>query len=320
MSENRQILQAKRRRDAAHQPSGEDGFAPSGGRARLRGEEPSETRPPVRRNRRGKVPGGTVRFAEIPPEPVLAAAFLWLALVYSEIVVRSSTISAVFWRAGLWLGMLFAIPSAMLVFLLATQFKPKWNRIVVLVFLAVTYLLYASQLVYYKVFSQYYSATSMGNAGQVAQFWQVVLSTIWKNLIKLLILAAPLIFMAAWGRRFFGFRGGVPWQSSVFLGGVTVLCYFVITWILPLWGTDAQSPYSMFHNVNGLKESAAQLGLGTAFSRDVKWTVTGGGGSGSLFCRNLRIPQRPRKRGQAQPKRRSRRRRRSRKRTQVLTY
>src|SRR5699024_4355178 len=145
------------------------------------------------------------------------------------------------------------------------------NRIVVLVFLAVTYLLYASQLVYYKVFSQYYSATSMGNAGQVAQFWQVVLSTIWKNLIKLLILAAPLIFMAAWGRRFFGF-----------LGGVTVLSYFVITWILPLWGTDAQSPYSMFHNVNGLKEAAAQLGLGTAFSRDVKWTVTGGGGSGSL--------------------------------------
>ena len=64
----------------------------------------------------GESSGGTVRFAEIPPEPVLAAAFLWLALVYSEIVVRSSTISTVFWRAGLWLGMLFAIPSAMLVF------------------------------------------------------------------------------------------------------------------------------------------------------------------------------------------------------------
>lgn len=282
MSENRQILQAKRRRDAAHQPSGEDGFAPSGGRARLRGEEPSETRPPVRRNRRGKFRAEQSALRKFRRNRYWLLLFLWLALVYSEIVVRSSTISTVFWRAGLWLGMLFAIPSAMLVFLLATQFKPKWNRIVVLVFLAVTYLLYASQLVYYKVFSQYYSATSMGNAGQVAQFWQVVLSTIWKNLIKLLILAAPLIFMAAWGRRFFGFRGGVPWQSSVFLGGVTVLCYFVITWILPLWGTDAQSPYSMFHNVNGLKESAAQLGLGTAFSRDVKWTVTGGGGSGSL--------------------------------------
>ena len=215
MSENRQILQAKRRRDAAHQPSGEDGFAPSGGRARLRGEEPSETRPPVRRNRRGKFRAEQSALRKFRRNRYWLLLFLWLALVYSEIVVRSSTISAVFWRAGLWLGMLFAIPSAMLVFLLATQFKPKWNRIVVLVFLAATYLLYASQLVYYKVFSQYYSATSMGNAGQVAQFWQVVLSTIWKNLIKLLILAAPLIFMAAWGRRFFGFRGGVRMSQAM---------------------------------------------------------------------------------------------------------
>ena len=46
-----------------------------------------------------------------------------------------------------------------------------------------------------------------------------------------------------------------------------MLFYFAVTWLLPLWGTDGGVSHGMFHNVNGVKESAAQLGLGTAFAR-----------------------------------------------------
>ena len=208
--------------------------------------------------------------------------FLWLTLVYSEWLVRAVTISAAFWRSGLVLSVLFAIPLALTVFLLAVQLRARWSRILVLMFLIITYLLYASQLVYYKIFFQFYSATSMGNAGQVVQFWKVALSAIGKNLFLLLLLAVPLVLAAVYGRRIWSFPGKVSWKVSVFLGGLAVLFYFAVTWLLPLWGTDGESPYGMFHNVNGVKESAAQLGLGTAFARDVKWTVTGGGGSGSL--------------------------------------
>ncbi len=208
--------------------------------------------------------------------------FLWLTLIYSEWLVRSATISAAFWRAGLWLSVLFAFPPALAVFVLSAQFRKRGNRAVVLAFLGIVYLLYASQLVYYKIFFQFYSATSMGNAGQVVQFWKVALAAIGKNLVLLLLLAVPLVVAAVWGRRILGSRGKMRRNASVLLAGVTVLSYFVVIWMLPLWGTDAESPYAMFYNVSGIKESAAQLGLGTAFARDVKWTVTGGGGSGAL--------------------------------------
>lgn len=238
----------------------------------------------MRRTGRFAEPRKSSRVPEERPQgrPCWLLLFLWLALVYSEWLVRAVTISAAFWRSGLVLSMLFAIPLALAAFLLAVQFRGRWNRAIVLIFLIAMYLLYASQLVYYKIFFQFYSATSMGNAGQVVQFWKVALAAIWKNLIPLLFLAVPLVFAAIWGRRIWGFRGRVGWRVSAFLGGLAVLSYFAVTWLLPLWGTDAESPYGMFYNVNGVKESAAQLGLETAFARDVKWTVTGGGGSGSL--------------------------------------
>ena len=91
-----------------------------------------------------------------------ALLFLWLTLIYSEWLVRSATISAAFWRAGLWLSVLFAFPPALAVFVLSAQFRKRGNRAVVLAFLGIVYLLYASQLVYYKIFFQFYSATSMG--------------------------------------------------------------------------------------------------------------------------------------------------------------
>ncbi len=91
---------------------------------------------------------------------------------------------------------------------------------------------------------------------------------------------------AVYGRRIWSFPGKVSWKVSVFPGGLAVLFYFAVTWLLPLWGTGRGVSLRMFHNVNGVKESAAQLGLGTAFARDVKWTVTGGGGL-ALVCRSL---------------------------------
>ncbi len=172
--------------------------------------------------------------------------FLWLTLVYSEWLVRAVTISAAFWRSGLVLSVLFAIPLALTVFLLAVQLRARWSRLLVLMFLIITYLLYASQLVYYKIFFQFYSATSMGNAGQVVQFWKVALSAIGKNLFLLLLLAVPLVLAAVYGRRIWSFPGKVSWKVSVFLGGLAVLFYFAVTWLLPFGAPTGSLPTGCF--------------------------------------------------------------------------
>ena len=91
------------------------------------------------------------------------------------------------------------------------------------------------RLVYYKIFFQFYSATSMGNAGQVVQFWKVALAAIGKNLVLLLLLAVPLVVAAVWGGRILGSRGKMRRNASVLLAGVTAVSYTHLQGRAPAW-------------------------------------------------------------------------------------
>ncbi len=205
-------------------------------------------------------------------------AFLWFALVFSELLVRAVTSDGTFWEAGWFLSLLFAIFPAILIFVVSTiSKKPKVNKWIVCIILFVVYMLYASQLVYYQVFGQFYTAVSMGNAGQGFGFMTTILVTIGKNIIALIFLAFPMLFAILFGRRFFSFKGGAGLKSSVALTVVGIVLHFFVVLILPLWGTDTMTPYDFYHYTYDVKDSAVQLGLGTAFRLDVKWAIFGTG-------------------------------------------
>lgn len=202
--------------------------------------------------------------------------FLWLSFVYSTLVVRLASDSSVFFKPGAFLSLLFAVTPALLFFVLFTiSRKPRVNRTLVIIFSSVVYLLYASQLVYYKVFLQYYTFSSMGNAAQGFGFMSTILVTIGKNILWLMILALPLLFVVIFGKRFFSFKGGARLKGSALLLGVAIVWHIFTVLILPLWGTDLMTPYDMYHYTYDVKDSAAQLGLGTAFRLDAKWTIFG---------------------------------------------
>lgn len=209
-------------------------------------------------------------------------AFQWLVLVYAEIVLRSCTISSRFWSSGLLFILLFSIAPALLVFIVTTNFKPKANYAITVVYTIAVFVLYASQLVYYKVFSMFYSTTSMGRAGQVMEFWKIILQTIGKNAVPLLLLLLPMLFVSIFGKRFFSFKGGAAWQSSLFLAALMVVVQLVSVWSLPIFGKDTMSPYDLYHKTNDLQESVVKLGMGTAFQVDLKRLWFGGGSDGSL--------------------------------------
>lgn len=209
-------------------------------------------------------------------------AYLWLTLEFSEILVRATTATDLFWKSGLWLGMLFALTPALLVFILATSFRPLANRIIVTIYTAVIFLLYASQLVYYKVFKEFYTVMSMGNAGQGFGFMSTILLTVGKNILLLLLLAAPLVFIIGFGKRFFSFKGGAGWKSSLLMLVVLALYHTLTVVTLPLWGTGSMSAYDMYHHSYNVKESSGALGLMTSFRLDFKWQIFGRPSAGSL--------------------------------------
>ncbi len=136
-----------------------------------------------------------------------ALLFLWLTLIYSEWLVRSATISAAFWRAGLWLSVLFAFPPALAVFVLSAQFRKRGNRAVVLAFLGIVYLLYASagvlQDLFPVLFCHLYGKCRPGGPifeGCASRHWE-------KPGSAFLLLAVPLVVALVWGGRILGSRG-----------------------------------------------------------------------------------------------------------------
>ncbi len=215
--------------------------------------------------------------------------FLWLSIVFTEFVIRIATIRESFWEPGLLFTMLFAIGPAILFFVGLTLCKnPKVNRVIAISLMAVMFLLYASQLIYYKVFGQFYTFMSMTNADQGFGFMSTIISTIFSNLHTLIILVLPLIFIIALGKKFFSFKGGAKLVSSAVFVGLAVVIHFFLVLILPIWGKDAYTPYDVYHYTYEVKDSAAQLGLGTAFRLDTKWFIFKTGKSHDL---DLTVPE-----------------------------
>lgn len=241
-----------------------------------------------RRKGRGQPPAKREndRFRRVRRNRLWLLVYLWLTLEFSEILVRANTISSQFWQPGLWLGLLFAVTPALLVFILATSFRPKVNRILVIVYTGVVFLLYASQLIYYRVFDQFYTATSMGNAGQGFGFMDVILRTIGQELFTLILLALPLVFLLVFGRRFFSFKGGASWKSTLFMAVVLVVYHLLTVWIMPLWGSGKMSPTDMYHHQYDMKQSTANLGLATSFRLSVKWRLFGAPKTAGLVLNN----------------------------------
>lgn len=208
--------------------------------------------------------------------------YLLLALLFSELLVRGCTITEQFWHSGLWLSLLFALVPAGLVFLLATRFRPWVNRLIVVLYVVLVYILYASQLVYYKVFFQYYTATSAGNAGQGFGFMDTILATVRANVLPLLLLALPLLVLLL-GRRRLAVGKRLRPMATVVLAVLLVVVHLGTVALLPVFGRERMSPYDMYYHCYDLKESASRLGLATAFRLDVKWSIFGRPESGDLI-------------------------------------
>lgn len=107
-----------------------------------------------------------------------------------ELVVHAAT-APQFWQPELVLLMLYPLVPAVLLFALCRLFPPRANRVLGPVCSGLCYIFFASQLVYYSIFHCFYSAYSMGNGGQVMQFWKVTLHAIRKNWLPLSLMLLP---------------------------------------------------------------------------------------------------------------------------------
>lgn len=208
----------------------------------------------------------------------------WLYLCWCELVLRGRT-AQVFFSGGLLLMVLFPMAAAGLIYVLSGILPQRARRAAELVFSYLLLIFYASQLIYHHIFHFFYAAYSVGNGGQVLEFWEVTLKAIWAELPWLLLMVLPPVLLSVFGTVFRAER--LPLRRAAALAAAALALHFGCVLLLPAFGTAPMSPYDLYHDTNDLPQGAEQLGLLTAFRLDLQRLIFG------FEDRTLVIPTEP---------------------------
>ncbi len=116
------------------------------------------------------------------------ASFAYLELLFRLWIFKSLSFDCLF-------PFLFAFSGGSLLFLIVSLIPAKASRIVSFVISALLSLIYAVQIIYYCVFHTPLSLYSLGGAGDVVQFYDIIVETVLKNMMVIVLLFAPLTLL-----------------------------------------------------------------------------------------------------------------------------
>ena len=199
---------------------------------------------------------------------VLTTVF-FISIVYLETVLRLFT-TAVRQSAGLVYSPLFG---AVFALCLGIASSLSGRKFIPSAFLLILGFIFASQLVYYKIFRTFYIVYSAGNAGKVMEFANEALYNIWINLHLILLMFLPSVIFIASAKSRVIERPEIT-QLLLFLT-VAVIIHMIGVSSLNRGDKDVNSPYNLYYNIHHPGMSVDNLGLLTYMRLDLKRSLIG---------------------------------------------
>jgi len=196
-----------------------------------------------------------------------------LSLIYLELVFRFATVGGYIFAGDFFIAAFFASMLAVVFFLLCTAFSPRVNRVLAVAVLVLMSTLFASQLVYYQIFTTFYTVYSAANASQVFQFWREALLGIVSRPVILLLLFLPVIAAIVLRRRLnfapttWAWRGILVVAVLMFYGGGVAAVH--------AGDKGPASAYALYYQRTVPRQSVERLGLITTMRLDVQRLLFG---------------------------------------------
>lgn len=196
-----------------------------------------------------------------------------LSLIYLELVFRFATVGGYIFAGDFFIAAFFASMLAVVFFLLCTAFSPRVNRVLAVAVLVLMSTLFASQLVYYQIFTTFYTVYSAANASQVFQFWREALLGIVSRPVILLLLFLPVIAAIVLRRRLnfapttWAWRGILVVAVLMFYGGGVAAVH--------AGDKGPASAYALYYQRPVPRQSVERLGLITTMRLDVQRLLFG---------------------------------------------
>ncbi len=199
--------------------------------------------------------------------------FYPLAIIYMEVVFKLTIYKSLL-NIGLLYMVLYSIPAGLLLYILSTLAKRKVNRLVSIILTAAVTLIYMVQVVYYQVFTTFFALFSINGTGQVLQFWREILSAIGQNLIPILFLMLPLLFIIILGNKLCP-PDRTAWSFKGIIATLAVTVQIVATLLVVNADRGELSTSFLYSDAIIPDLSVERFGLLTTTRLDVKHLVFG---------------------------------------------
>ncbi len=198
--------------------------------------------------------------------------FLWVSIIYLETLIRSSTTGNVL-SQGLLFSSIFGGVAALIIYGIIFMLKPKLQRIVFGIVLFLLGLLFAFQLVYFKIFGTYNTIYSIIYGDESLEFWREALNGVANNWYLVLLVVLPLILYLFIGRGIYI----APRKNPYMLGMILILAvilHFIGVGMLHYQDQGENSAYNLYYNIHYPQAAVDKLGLVTYMRLDAQRQIT----------------------------------------------
>jgi len=220
--------------------------------------------------------------------------FFCAAFSLFEVMLRLST-SRQFDFLGFTFAVLFNCIIALVLCSAVNFLSGKVHVIVSNMILILIMLLYTSQIIYFQVFGTFYNTESMFNAGQITQFWVIILGAIWERLAFILICLSSIPVYNIFVRPTVFASANKSLKESkqededkytrfkpLAMGLSVTLFIVMFTAFVPL-ATNPFSPYSMFFGQHNYEDSIKRTGFLSTLQLDLLKVVVSENTSDALL-------------------------------------
>jgi len=195
-----------------------------------------------------------------------------LSLFYLETILKAS-LGEGFFSSGFLISLLFSLPFSFLSYIISTGFNSSVNYVVTIVLLVLWGLIFASQILYYKLFKTFYTLFSAGNAGQVLEFWKDILALMANNILWILLAFVPCISII-WLKKLMIFAS-ISMKTRVILIFSAIIFHIIGVAFICAGERTQYSAYDLYFNNDYPVMSVKKLGLITYMRLDVQRLIFG---------------------------------------------
>lgn len=190
------------------------------------------------------------------------------AIYYLETIFRVASTGKII-GPGTFYSLIFAIPVALVCYFICSLFKEKRRTSVGVILMGMITFLFMSQFIYFKIFRMFYSLYSATKAGDVFEFWQIIVMKVRNNFQTIALMAIPFIVMLIIKNKMVESKK-IKLKDRAYLGIGMVGCQIVGMLTLVFAGKAIYSPYDLYFQHDYPVVSAEKLGLMTTLRLDAK--------------------------------------------------